>query len=155
MATLPFAEHEHEPLVCDLLEAYRRCCKARRCAAEPCWAALDLTMSRLKALTLLALRGCMASCRPSAGNPIEQPVRLALVGHVDDVADRRQALATLSAHGYAPAPPTCQGGQGSTPTRLLHVSDEARDAPRNGLRAREHLIEAATRSPGKELARVL
>lgn len=152
MATQPLDEPPREQLVGEVLESYRLCWRTLRYIAEPCWAELDLTMSQLKALILLDLRGCMAVCRvadalaigrPSASNLIEQLVQLGLAAGVDDAADRRRALTTLTAEGHALMARLYQGDQRSLHAWLRQLRDDDLHALCKGLRALAGVYEAS------------
>src|SRR5260370_36773899 len=106
---MPRTEPEHERVVNETLEAYRQAFLALRQYAEPAWTQLDLTLSQVKALLLLDVRGSMtigklASVmeigRPSASILIEQLVQLRPVVRTEDLADRRRTLCCLSEEGY-------------------------------------------------------
>ena len=149
---MPRTEPEHELVVNETLEAYRQAWMALRQYGEPVWTQLDLTLSQVKALLLLDVRGSMtigklASVmeigRPSASILIEQLVQLRLVVRTEDLADRRRTLVCLSEEGYYLVERLMHGDQAFIRTWLERLRDRDLVALNQGLRA----LAAAAKLP--------
>jgi DNA-binding MarR family transcriptional regulator len=142
---------EHQQLVDSLSEAYRRFWMALRQTAEPVWADLSLTISQLKCLVLLELRGSMAigqvadllaMSRSSASITIDQLVQQGLVSRTEDKEDRRRTIVCLTPQGYDLAARLHQGDEAFMRQWFERLTPVDMEALRNGLVAVADAIEA-------------
>ncbi len=92
----------------DIVQAYLAIGDAMRVAILPGWIVVDLTISQLKALMLLAYHGVLAVSELarllSMGNPaasilVQQLVDQGLAERSEDAKDRRRTLVRLTASG--------------------------------------------------------
>jgi DNA-binding MarR family transcriptional regulator len=143
---------EHQQLVESLSEAYRRFWVALRQTSEPVWADLSLTISQLKCLVLLELRGSMAvgqvadllgMSRSSASITIDQLVQQDLVSRTEDREDRRRTIVCLTAQGYELAACLHQGDEAYMRQWFQRLAPAEMEALRNGLVALAGVIESS------------
>lgn len=99
-----------QALITATIRAQEQVTQSLLALAEPDWLALELTLTQLKSLMVLTTAGTLPIHqladvlrlgRPATSTLVEQLVRLDLVTRMEDPADRRRALVSLSTQGVA------------------------------------------------------
>jgi len=131
-------------LVEESIEAYKLYWNALRQTAELAWSQLDLTLSQLKGILLLDVRGPMTISqvatilmisRPSASILIDQLVQLGLVDRTTDQADRRRAIVVLTAQGVEIVHRLTRGDQDFMRSWFERMANEDLGALSQGMQA--------------------
>lgn len=142
-------EPRHDRGLDAAVEAYRQMWTALRQTAEPQWAQLELTISQLKGLLLLEVRGSLTISqvadileigKPSASMLIEQLVQLGLVERTEDPADRRRSIVCLTERGTGLAERLHQGDEAQMRSWFERMSSEDLSALDRGMRALADVI---------------
>jgi len=139
-------------LIDRVLETQRAIGRALQANAGPLWSQLDLTMSQMKALQVIAHGGplpigglaqVLGVGNPAASLLVDALVRQGLVIRAEDPLDRRRTLATLSAQGRDLVE-RLQGNKQCLIRWLLRLSDEDLAGLAQGLQA---LLAVAAADP--------
>jgi len=144
-------EHHRELLVEEIMQAQKTVVHTMQATAMSPWLNLDLTMSQLKGLVLLANNGPMmvshlaealAIGKPAASILVDRLVQLELVERAEDPLDRRRALVRLSSRGEDLVVRLRQGGRERMRAWISRLDDGDLAALWRGLRALAAIAEA-------------
>ncbi len=122
-----------EELIAKVMEAQQLVARSMLLLAEPNWVALDLTLTQLKSLMILAASGSMPIHRlaemlrlqrSATSTLVDQLVRMDLLMRTEDLADRRRTLVDLTANGRALLTHLRQGRKEKMRALLSNFPDE-------------------------------
>ncbi len=142
---------QHEGFVDEALGAYEAIIQAFHATTESHWLHLDLTITQLKGLFLLADSGALivgrvaellGIGRPAASILVDGLVQLGLVERAEDPADRRRTIVRLSARGRELVLQLQQGERRVMRALLDRLADDDLAALVKGLRALAGIIAA-------------
>ena len=137
---------QHATLLQDVHTAYRRYCHVTRARTLAAWLAIDLSLSQVQVLLILAHRETafvstvaddLGVGRSAASTLIDSLVRRGLACRSEDRADRRRTMVRLTAQGVACIDGLWQGAAAEIQHALASV--EAAD-----LRALHHGLKVLT-----------
>ncbi len=140
-------------LIEQVLDAQDRLMRALQRGAQPAWLDLDLTMMQLKALLVLHQARAMAVGqlgaalhigRPAATLLVDALVRLALAERVEDEADRRRTLVSLTPRARDLVGQLYQGHRDRLEALLARLDDAQLAELSHGISA---LADAALEAP--------
>lgn len=142
---------DHEGLVDEAMGAFETMTQAFHATTESHWLHLDLTITQLKGVFLLADSGAMIVGRVAEGLGIGRPaasilvdglVGLGLVERSEDPADRRRTIVRLSPRGHELALRLQQGERRVVRALVGRLADDDLAALVRGLRALAAVVVA-------------
>lgn len=152
-------DHRREDLIAAALQAQQRLARALHTTSDAAWLQLDLTITQLKALFVLAeaalpvsrLATALGIGRPAATNLVERLVQLGLALRAEDPLDRRRTLVRLTATGDDLVSRLREGGQARMCAWLGQLDNDDLTALVRGLQALARVAPARCVVPGPEL----
>lgn len=143
-----------QELIAAALQAHHGLSRALQTTSDATWLRLDLTITQLKALFVLAetalpvsrLADRLGIGRPAATNLVERLVQLKLVMRAEDTLDRRRTLVVLTGAGDDLVAQLRQGGHARMCAWLGQLDDADLVALARGLQALARVVPCAAAS---------